>query len=365
MCNEVYFAALHNGCDALKSEMMESMSELFPSSLVYTDSIDKADMVVFFCCSFTSEREDNSIEVIKELQQKGKKVVVSGCFLPRFKEQFANVDFVHRKDLKKYFEEYFIITIAMQPRKVECLDANNTPIINIASGCVGHCAYCSIRQVRGRLISRTMDDILQRISQIENCTRIKLVAQDVSAYGYDFNSSLPNLLRCIWDKHPNLIIELGCLNIRFLKDYSKSDLELLKNIEGNLNLPVQSASNVILKKMGRDYMIEDFYRLYEILSAQNCKISTDIIAGFPTESEQDHLMNMNLMKDFYFDFAEVFMFDPRPNTQASAMDQVDTIIKERRTVELIVQFLSTFQKKNHYTQNKIQEIQFYNTNITI
>ena len=318
MTNKVQLTTIHNGCDALKSEMMESMGGIFPSTLIYTDSIDKADIVVFFCCSFTSEREDNTAKVIKDLQHKGKKVVVSGCFLSRYNKQFTDVDFVHRKDLQKYFEANFGMTATTQPRKVECLDANDTPIINIASGCVGLCAYCSIKQVRGPLISRPMDDILQRINEIENCTRIKLVAQDVSAYGYDFNSSLPDLLRCIWDKHPNLTIELGNLNIRFLKDYSKSDLELLKNIDGNLNLPVQSASNIILKKMGRDYMIEDFYRLYEILSAQNCKISTDIIAGFPTESEQDHLMNMNLMKNYYFDFAQIFMFDPRPNTKATA-----------------------------------------------
>ena len=310
MGNKLHFTTIHNGCDALKSEMIESLSRIFPSTWIYTKSIDKADILFFFCCSFTSERENNTAIVINELQQKGKKVVVSGCFLPRFKKQFANVDFVHRKDLKNYFEANFGMTATTRPRKVECLDANDTPIINIASGCVGHCAYCSIKQVRGRLISRPKDDILQRISEFENCTRIKLVAQDVSAYGYDLNSTLPNLLRCIWDKHPNLIIELGNLNIRFLKDYSKSDLEIFKNIEGNLNLPVQSASNIILQKMGRDYMIEDFYRLYEILSAQNCKISTDIIAGFPTESEQDHMMNMELMKDFYFDFAQIFMFDP-------------------------------------------------------
>lgn len=364
MSNRLNITAIYNGCDALKTEMMESIEALVSSILVYTDSLENANIVVLFCCSFTSERENNTIEIIQDLQNKGKKVIVSGCILPRFKKMFADVDFVPTKEFRSYIESNFGKT-EPQLHNAICLDAQDTPIINIASGCVGHCTYCSIRQVRGQLISRSMNDILQKIDHILDGERIKLVAQDVSAYGYDIGSSLPNLLRNIWDRHPNLKIELGNLNVFFLKHYSKSDLELFKHIDGNINLPVQSASNSILKKMGREYTIEDFYSIYEVLSAQQCKISTDIIAGFPTETEEDHKLNMNLMRDYYFNFAQIFMFDPRPNTIASSMIQLDTVTKEKRTIELITQFLSTFHTNNHYSYNKIKEIQFYNTNITI
>ena len=365
MNNILNIYTVYNGCDSLKSDMTEFIGGLCPSMLAYSDTIDNADIVVFFCCSFTSERENNTTGIIKDLQNKGKRVIVSGCFLPRFKKQFEDVDFVHTKDLQNFFNSSFGIKEKPLSKKKICFDAHKTPIINIASGCVGHCAYCSIRQVRGKLISKPLNDILEKINQIEDCKRIKLVAQDVSAYGNDIGSSLPNLLRNIWDKHPKLKIELGNLNVYFLKHYSRSDLELFKYIEGNINLPVQSASNKLLKRMGRDYTIEDFYQLYEILSAEQCKISTDMIAGLPGEIEEDHKMSMDLMRDYYFNFAQIFMFDPRPNTRAATMVQVDTITKERRTIELITQFLSTFHTNNHCSYNKIKEIQFYNTNITI
>ncbi len=364
MSNRLKISTIYNGCDALKTEMMDSIEAMVSSTLVYTDSIEDANIVVFFCCTFTSERENNTLKIIKELQNKGKKVIVSGCVLPRFKMAFADVDFVRTKELRSFIESNFGKANESHLHNTICLDGQDTPIINIASGCIGHCTYCSIRQVRGQLISGSMNDILHRIDQIKEYDRIKLVAQDVSAYGYDIGSSLPNLLRSIWNRHPDLKIELGNLNVFFLKHYSKSDLELFKHIDGNINLPVQSASNSILKKMGREYTIEDFYSIYEVLSALQCSISTDIIAGFPTETEEDHKLNMTLMRDYYFNFAQIFMFDPRPNTLAASMMQLDTITKEKRTIELITQFLSTFHTNNHYSYNKIKEIQFYNTNIT-
>lgn len=365
MCNKLTITTTYNGCDVLKTEMAEFVSTILPATLAFTDSVEKANIVVFFCCSFTSERESDTAKIISDLQNKGKRVIVSGCYLQRFEKQFTNIDFVRTKDLQRFVESSYGKIEESQPQKAICIDVNNTPVINIATGCVGHCAYCSIRQVRGHLISKPLNLILHRIKQIENCKRIKLVAQDVSAYGHDIGTSLPDLLRNIWENHPNLKIELGNLNVSFLKHYSMSDLGLLKHIDGNLNLPIQSASNNILKKMRRDYTIEDFYNLYDILSALQCNISTDMIAGFPTETENDHKLNMDLMKNYYFNFAQIFMFDPRPNTVASAMTQIDNATKERRTIELITQFLSTFHTKNHFSYNKIKEIQFYNTNITI
>lgn len=344
---------------------MEFLGGVMPSSLLYTDSMDKAEIVVFFCCSFTGERENDTAGIIKDLQSKGKKVVVSGCFLPRLKKQFPEVDFVRRADLTQYFESNFGALSSGHPLVTECHDNQDTPIINIASGCVGHCTYCSIRQARGKLVSRPISTILQKINQIEDCTKVKLVAQDVSAYGYDIGSSLPALLRSIWEEHPGLHVELGNLNIQFVREYSQSDLELLKYVDGNINLPVQSASNRILKLMGRDYTVEDFYRLYEKLTDYQCGISTDIISGFPTESEEDHGTNLALLKNHYLDFAQIFMFDPRPNTRAATMSQIDMETKERRTVELIAQFISTYHTKNHYSIERIKEIQPFNTNVKI
>lgn len=360
------FTVLHNGCDILKCEMEESVEALSSLNMEYSDKQEEAEIVIFFCCSFTLEREISTKKTIERLVKEGKSVIVSGCFLHRFKPLFSNVDFVNRKDLQNYFKSRYNLSSSFVTKQTTIKHAcEKKQIINIASGCIGHCTYCSIRQVRGHISSRPILDILQRIEQHKECTQIKLVAHDVSAYGYDIGTSLPNLLHNIWDKYPNLKIELGNLNISFLKNYSKYELELFKSVEGNLNLPIQSASNNVLMKMNRDYVIEDFYWLYENLSSMNCKISTDIIAGFPTETDKDHVLNIRLLKDYYFDFAQIFMFDPRPNTQAAAMSQIDADIKAKRTIELIACFLSTFHEKNHFSYNKMKESQFYNTNLII
>ena len=360
------FTVIHNGCDVLKCEMEESVEALSSLNMDYTDKQEEADIVIFFCCSFTLEREISTKKIIERLINEEKSVIISGCFLHRFMQMFPDVDFVNRKDLQSYFKSrYGLSTSFITKQKTITHTCEKKQIISIASGCIGRCTYCSIRQVRGRISSRPVLDILQRIEQHKECAQIKLVAQDVSAYGYDTGTSLPNLLRNIWDKYPNLKIELGNLNISFLKNYSMFELELFKSIEGNLNLPIQSASNNVLMKMNRDYVIEDFYRLYENLSSMNCKISTDIIAGFPTETDKDHILNIRLLKDYYFNFAQIFMFDPRQNTQAAAMSQIDADIKAKRTIELIACFLSTFHEKNHYSYNKMKESQFYNTNLII
>ncbi len=213
--------------------------------------------------------------------------------------------------------------------------------VNIIYGCNNFCSYCIVPYVRGREISRNENNILDEVKSLvdEGYKEITLLGQNVNSYGHDLSGgeSFARLLENI-DKID------GKFRVRFMtshpKDLSDEVIDVMASsnkICNNLHLPIQSGSSKVLKEMNRRYDRDKYLSLIEKLRAKmpDIGITTDIMVGFPTESEQDFEDTMDIVRKVRYSNAFTFIYSPRKGTPAAAMPQIPYEIKKRRIGELI------------------------------
>ncbi len=219
--------------------------------------------------------------------------------------------------------------------------------VNIIYGCDKFCTYCIVPYTRGKQRSRLMEDILEEIQVLidEGYQEVTLLGQNVNAYGKDleFGYGMEDLLE--------KVAKTGIPRIRFVTshpwDFTDRMIEVISqysNIMPSIHLPVQSGSDAILKLMGRRYTKDEYLTLFHKLkkAIPNCAISTDIIVGFPNETEEDFEQTLDLVRECQFDNAFTFIYSPREGTPASKLDdRISLSCKEER--------LQTLNKLvNHY-----------------
>ena len=224
-------------------------------------------------------------------------------------------------------------------------------LVSIMQGCQMNCAYCIVPKVRGAQRSRPAEDILAEIRKLaERGTKeITLLGQVVNAYGIEFprEGNVPNFVRLL--RGINDID--GIERIRFTSPHPSYFSDALIDSYGSLeklceyvHLPIQSGSDEILKKMNRPYKIDKFMGIVDRLRdrAPNISISTDIIVGFPTETEEDFESTRKAFRRANFDMAFIFKYSPRAGTKSALMpDDVSEDEKERRNAELLKELEKT------------------------
>lgn len=223
-------------------------------------------------------------------------------------------------------------------------------IVNIEEGCLDACAYCSTRLVKGRLRSFPANLIIEQVQQLvaNGCIEIQLTGQDCGCYGFDFNqtsekqsiANLAELVQQILLKVPgDYRIRLGMGNPRHIKQYLSPLLECFQDdrVYKFIHLPVQSGSEKILKSMNRKHTASDYIDLAETFNRQfsHFTLSTDLIVGFPGESDQDFADTLKILQDTRPTVCNITRFVSRPGTPASHMEGiVPDAIKHRRSAEL-------------------------------
>lgn len=213
--------------------------------------------------------------------------------------------------------------------------------VTITYGCDRFCSYCIVPYVRGRLQSRLPDDILNETRTLieSGVKEITLLGQNVDAYGKDFKNGyhFATLLRDVADQP-------GLKRLRFAtshpKDFDEDILEIMQDrniICRAVNLPVQSGSDTILRAMNRGYTSGQYRSLVEKIrtALPGISLTTDLIVGFPGETEQDFRDSYNLLKDIEFDIVHTAAYSPREGTRAAIMDcQIDRQVKAARLNEI-------------------------------
>ena len=233
--------------------------------------------------------------------------------------------------------------------------------VNIMYGCNNFCTYCIVPYVRGRERSRKLEDIYNECKSLieSGYKEITLLGQNVNSYGKDIGRTFPELLEKIAN------IE-GKFRLRYMtnhpKDLSKDLAYVIKNNKNichSIHLPVQSGANNVLKLMNRKYTREDYLEKVETLKSivPDIAITTDIMVGFPNESEQDFLDTFDLMKRVEFSGAFTFIYSRRSGTVADKMDgQIPEEVSKERIMKLI-EFQNDLNRKTSLTyQGKTIEI---------
>lgn len=364
------FSVIASGCEALECERRDIERALLQRGLAQVGNFEGSDILIVMGCSFTQHHEDEFRSIVERSvarRKKGQFVIVSGCYLTRYVAA-SGVVFARKDQIEAAVSAHIKWHQSEQlPKECDDEDLLHIPFVMISEGCYGKCSFCSIRLVRGKHKSRPAKDIVGDVrSAFASFGKAKLVGQDIAAYGRDSGSSLPELIRRIDREIPGVNLELGSLGPSWLIGFEDSDLKVLTNpcINGNIHVPFQSASNKVLARMNRMYTAEQFESLCSRLRGLGIRrLSTDIIAGFPGESEWDHEANLNFLAENRLEFAQIFVFEPRPGTEAAWMPQLERDVKVKRCLELIGQFVASY-----VTFHGIEEFDassILNTNIEI
>lgn len=370
---KVYFKTFGCQMNVYDSEYLAS---LFVSSgnFTITDSLKDADIIVINTCSVRKHAENKAesfIGRLKKLKSKNKKskIIVIGCFAQKAKQELKNkfpfIDLIVGPLEYEYLTEVISSEFAIKPIDKKHINLFNkiSVFVPIMTGCNNFCSYCIVPYVRGREKSRNIDDILSEIKTLlENGVKeITLIGQNVNSYYYEhFDSSTGEISKI---KFSNLLEKIANIEhdtkfwIRFLtnhpKDMNLDIIEVIKkypNISKHIHLPLQSGSNRILKLMNRNYTVEKYKELINTIRKKidNVSITTDLIVGFPSETEQDFIETLKAVEEIQFDAAFVFKYSPRKGTKAYELkDDVPQEIKEKRHFELL-----SLCEKNAYEKNK-------------
>ena len=343
----------------------------------FVNEVEDADLIILNTCSVRHSAEDKvygQLGNLKNLKSKKKniKVAVCGCMMQREEsrnyviEKFPNVDIIFGTNniwklpelLKASYDgKKLAIDIEENPLSIDnSLGANRLynfkSYVNIMYGCNNFCSYCIVPYTRGRETSRRPHDIIKEIEDLaKNGTKeVTLLGQNVNSYGKTFDDkySFANLLEEINDIK-------GIERIRFMtshpKDISDELIYSFKNLDklcNFLHLPVQAGSSRVLKMMNRKYTKEDYLRKIDKVKSVNPNIalSTDIMVGFPGESEEDFLDTLDLVKKVEYDTAFTFIYSMRENTPAARMEQVPDKVKHERFERLLDILYPIQEKKN-------------------
>ena len=314
---------------------------------------NNSNLYLFNTCCVRENAENTlfgRLGMLKARKLKNEEVYIAivGCMtqqehiLEKIRKSYRFVDIVLGTSCMSIFPEKLYNVVVNHQRKIEYIDVSNSleeevPIkyedkykasVSIIYGCNNFCTYCIVPYVRGRERSRKPEDILLDIKRLakKGYKEIMLLGQNVNSYGNDFNEKLNgyNFPKLLQDVEKIEGIEI----IRFMsphpKDFKDDLIEVIKNskkIARQIHLPLQSGSTRILEKMNRKYTKEDYLEIVEKLKKadENISISTDIIVGFPGETEEDFLDTLDVVKKVKFDQIYMFIYSKRAGTVAAKM----------------------------------------------
>ena len=215
----------------------------------------------------------------------------------------------------------------------------NVEIIPLSTGCLGQCTYCKTRDARGKLGSYALEALVGRVRDVVaegQVGEIWLTSEDTGAWGLDLGSNIAELLDAIANtlEGSAIMVRLGMTNPPYMLRHLESIARFLRhpNVFSFLHVPVQSGSNAVLERMKREYSREEFERVadYLLKHVPGMTLATDVICGFPTETEADFAETLSLVRKYRFPVLNISQFYPRPGTPAAKMKRLDTrIVKER------------------------------------
>jgi len=355
------------GCQMNKAESERLGSYFEELGYKATDSPNEADLIVLNSCVVRQHAENrvvNKLHALKSLKKSNPNLTlaVTGCLVNAdtagLKERFPQVDHFFRPGERPPWLEGEGWGQILPKHPAPC---SYVPIIQ---GCDNFCAYCIVPYRRGREKSRPIPEIVAEVIELvgRGTREVTLLGQNVDSYGHDLPDK-PDLADLLHELNP---IE-GLLRIRFLtnhpKDMSPRLIEAIAKLDKvceQVNLAVQAGSNEILKAMKRGYTVEQYRRLITGIRDKipEIALSTDVIVGFPSETEEQFQQTADLLSELRFDAVHVAAYSPRPGTLAAKNmeDDVPPLEKKRRLneVERLQEAIAT--EINARLQDKVVEV---------
>lgn len=358
---KIFFISL--GCDKNLVDAEEMLGLLGQSGYTFTDDETEADIIVVNTCCFINDAKEESVNTILEMaeykKQNCKRLIVSGCMAERYKEEILKeipeVDAL--VGTSSYDEIVSVIKNTNDGNNMIFEDLDRLPALTstrmvttggfyahlkIAEGCNKNCTYCIIPKIRGRYRSIPMEQLIAQAKNLadKGVKELILVAQETTVYGVDLygEKSLPKLLTELCK-----INGLRWIRIMYCYPEEITDelIDVIKKEEkicNYLDMPIQHASDNVLKRMGRKtnrkHLIETIDKIRKEIP--DIVIRTTLISGFPGETDEDHEILVDFVDQMEFDRLGVFTYSPEEDTKAAEMpEQIDEEVKADRRDEIM------------------------------
>ncbi|HCO70123.1 MAG TPA: tRNA (N(6)-L-threonylcarbamoyladenosine(37)-C(2))-methylthiotransferase MtaB [Mesotoga infera] len=316
-------------------------------------SKEYADLFILNSCTVTSEAERKLRQLFRRLKglNPNAKIIIAGCYSELSPEQLRSLGADEVIGVReKTAIHKFVSKHLNRPDGVEkgsfltvtsSIEGRTRAFLGIEDGCLNRCSYCRIRLARGdKIISKPVDLVKREFRGLveRGYREIVLTGINIGYYGFDFDASLVELLYELEKIPGDWRIRLGSIDPDTMND---SFLELVANssrMARHLHLSLQSGSDAVLRSMRRKYTISEYLRAVERAREIDSRFAftTDLIAGFPGESDEDHRKTLRIIEDVGFLKVHVFRFSKRPGTEAAEMTgQIEPAVKKARSVELM------------------------------
>jgi threonylcarbamoyladenosine tRNA methylthiotransferase CDKAL1 len=338
------------GCSAsfADSEMISGLIVNGGHTLASNSS--ESDLNLIVTCSVKDTTANKMMHRIKSL--KTKPLIVAGC-LPKAEkssvEKFAeNASLLGPNSLGKTLD---VINSTLMGKKQIALEDSDLSkiglpkvrlnsavgIVEIASGCMSECTFCQTKLAKGDLSSYRLGDIVRQVqTEIkEGCKEVWLTSTDNGCYGLDIGTDLPTLVNAVSEIQEDFMIRVGMMNPMYMPRIKQNLIESYDNekVFKFLHIPVQSGSNKVLNDMKRGHTSETFREIVKKVKErfENFTISTDIIVGFPSETEEDFQKTITLLDETKPDVVNLSKYSARPGTDAAELKQIDAAEIKRRS----------------------------------
>ena len=351
------YGCSHNSSD---SEYMCGLLEQYGYTLVSESEREAADLWLINSCTVKNPSEEHMATDLKRGRALGKSLVVAGCVSQAQPDlaPLADLSIVGVQQIERVVE---VVQSTLEGNTVRLLSRAQRPsldlpkvrrnplveIIACNTGCLGSCTYCKTVYARGRLGSYEPAALRKRMDDAfaEGVVEVWLTSEDTGAYGRDIGSSMPELLELLLAGVPEgRMLRVGMTNPPYMLEHMPEIARLLRHPRcyAFLHVPVQSGSDNVLHGMRREYTRAEFETVANALTAEvpQMTLATDIICGFPGESEADHDATLSLVSKYRFPILNISQFYPRQGTPAAKMPRVNTQRVKERTREVSNLFAS-------------------------
>lgn len=365
MAKTVAFYTL--GCKVNQYETNAMQQQFIKNDYKIVENNQKADIYVINTCTVTNMAERKSRQMLRRVKEINPEaiLVVCGCYAQVAEEELKKIPEIdiilgtnEKNNIVEIVEKYIEnnikeASVSDVSKQCEFLDfgdvtytEKNRAVIKVQDGCNMFCSYCIIPYARGRIRSRKIENVVSEITKIaeQGIKEVVITGIHVASYGKDFDNELAKKIRLIdLLEEINKIdgierIRLGSLEPTIIDDEFAQRLSKLEKICDHFHLSLQSGCDETLKRMNRKYTTKRYKEATDILRKYypNVSFTTDVIVGFPGETEQEFNKTYQFLKDVDFYKMHIFKYSPRNGTVAAKMpNQIDGNIKEKRSNQLI------------------------------
>ena len=342
----------------------EVVAAILKDLYTLTQDVHEADLILINTCSIRDKAEQRIHKRLQELEALKKKhrslqVGLLGCMAERMKEELFETEpilnFIAGPDSYRNLPQLIENSAAGETQFNVILSEEETydnimPVrydlngvsafVSIMRGCNNFCTYCVVPYTRGRERSRSPQTILHEVEQLlkDGYKEVTLLGQNVNSYRWE-DLSFAKLMAAVADMSPDLRVRFATSHPKDISDELLETIARYDNICKYIHLPVQSGSDAVLKRMNRvytrEYYLERVRKIKELMP--ECAISTDIIAGFCGETEEDHQQTLSIMREVGYEYAYMFKYSERGGTMSAKRftDDVPDAEKTRRLEEII------------------------------